>query len=181
MNSLNTLLYTLSCKNRHLLAEIAPWTLEKVYWFRRYCKENVVKKGDFSLECKKVPTVGEIHDEEHSEMWNVFWRCRTLSRRRLRFSRKRGIFSWKRGTFSWKRGMFSWNRTAWCGREVWSSCGGVLWVKGDVLQIMNTAIRSPLNHAIVRAYSQEFYTFFCHICHGFILKWCFSGWYGFAK
>ena len=59
MNCLNTLLYTLSCKFRHLLAEIAPWTLEKVCWFRRYCKENVVEKGDFSLECKKVPIVGK--------------------------------------------------------------------------------------------------------------------------
>lgn len=53
MNCLNTLLYNLSCKDRHLLAEIAPWPLEKVCWFRRCCKENVVEKGDFSLECKK--------------------------------------------------------------------------------------------------------------------------------
>ena len=29
--------------------------------------------------------------------------------------------------------------------------------------------------------SQEFYAFYCHICHRFIIKWCFSGWYGAVK
>ena len=53
MNSLNTLLYTLSRKDRHLLTEIAHWALKKVCWLCRYCKENVVKKEDFSLEYKK--------------------------------------------------------------------------------------------------------------------------------
>jgi len=131
---------------------------------------------------KKSANCGEIHDEEHSEMWNVFWGCRTLSRRRLRFSRKRGIFSRKRGMFfleTWDFFLESWDfflESYGMVRKrslkfVWGCTVG----ERRCVTIMNTAIRSPLNHAIVRAYSQEFYTFSCHICQGFILKWCFPG------